>query len=52
MISLLQNQLVRTAAVRKKLGIPEFKRHAPPTETSKKGFVQAMREGMEYSILF
>lgn len=49
MISVLQASLVRQPAVRKKLGIPEFKRHRK-TGKSQKGFVQSVREGMEYYI--
>merc|ERR1712024_270904 len=47
-ISVVQASLVRTPALRKKLGIPPFKRHAP-TEVQKKGFVQAMKDAVENS---
>ena len=42
-----QNLLVRQPAVRKKLGIPKYKRHEQ-TATAKKGFVQAVKEGKAY----
>ena len=49
-ISVVQASLVRTPALRKKLGIPPFKRHAQ-TEVQKKGFVQAMKDGMQTLIV-
>jgi len=47
-ISVLQASLVRQPAVRKKLGIPEFKRHRK-TGKSQKGFVQSVREAIDNS---